>query len=131
MLIKKLLNIKRNTIDMKIGKYKFNNKEAAETKIKALGTKVDENGNEYKTHKHTVVNLGNIILEKAVVNSEGETEQEAVFSDKWHVDCLWINLEENEDGSVSHPFGWAGKSIQVDGDGVHCFFGLNYNSLKF
>ena len=47
---------------MKIGKYQFDSREAAQTKIDALGTETDEDGNEYPTHKHTIVHLGNIVL---------------------------------------------------------------------
>ena len=36
---------------MKIGKYEFDSREAAQTKIDALGTATDEDGNEYPTHK--------------------------------------------------------------------------------
>ena len=40
---------------IKIAKYEFDSKEQAESKIKSLGTAQDENGNEYPTHKHTIV----------------------------------------------------------------------------
>jgi hypothetical protein len=109
---------------MRIAKYEFDNKEQAQAKIDALGTATDEDGNEYPTHKHTIVNLGNIVLEKAVINEYGETETEAVLSSNWHLDVLWSGLED-------HPYGWKSKSVNIDGDGVHAFFGLNYNSLKF
>ena len=47
---------------MKIGKYEFDSREAAQTKIDALGTATDEDGNEYPTHKHSLVHLGHIVL---------------------------------------------------------------------
>jgi hypothetical protein len=56
---------------MKIGKYSFDSKEQAESKIKSLGTAQDENGNEYPTHKHTIVQLGNIVLEQGSYDEEG------------------------------------------------------------
>ena len=54
---------------MKIGKYEFDSREAAQTKIDALGTATDEDGNEYPTHKHTIVHLGNIVLEQGEYDS--------------------------------------------------------------
>ena len=47
---------------MRISKYEFDSREQAETKINALGTATDENGNEYPTHKSTIVQLGNMKL---------------------------------------------------------------------
>jgi hypothetical protein len=94
---------------MKIGKYAFDSKEQAESKIKSLGTAQDENGNEYPTHKHTIVQL----------------------SDKWHVDALWLDLEADEEGKVDHPYGWKSYAVNIDGNGVHSFLGLDYNSYKF
>ena len=93
---------------MKIGKYQFDSREAAQTKIDALGTETDEDGNEYPTHKHTIVHLGNIVLTPAVIGEDGEVETEAVLSDDWHVDVLWSGLEADEDGTVS-PSLWLGS----------------------
>ena len=53
------------------------------------------------------------------------------MSEDWHVDVLWNGLKADEDGEYSHPYGWAGKAVDIDGDGIHSFFGLNYESLKF
>ena len=116
---------------IKISKYAFDSREQVETKIASLGTATDEDGNEYPTHKHTIVHLGNIVLEQAVIDEDGEIETEAVLSEDWHVDVLWNGLEADEDGIVDHPYGWKSKSVNIDGDGVHAFFGLNYDSLKF
>jgi len=116
---------------IKIAKYEFDSREQAETKIDALGTATDEDGNEYPTHKHTIVHLGNIVLEQGEYDEEGEETVAPVLSDKWHVDVLWNGLEADEDGTIDHPYGWKSKSVNIDGDGVHAFFGLNYDSLKF
>jgi len=116
---------------MKIGKYIFDNREQAQTKIDALGTATDEDGNEYPTHKHTIVHLGNIVLEQAIIDEDGEIETEAVLSEDWHVDVLWNGLEADEDGTIDHPYGWKSKSVNIDGDGVHSFLGLSYNAHKF
>ena len=116
---------------MKIAKYEFTSKEQAQTKIDALGVSTDENGNESPNHKHTIVSLGHIVLEQAVIDEDGEVVTEAVLSEDWHVDVLWVGLEADEDGTIDHPYGWKSKSVNIDGDGVHAFFGLNYDSLKF
>ena len=67
---------------IKIAKYEFDSREQAQKKIDALGTATDEDGNEYPTHKHTIVHLGNIVLEQAVIDEDGEVETEAVLSDR-------------------------------------------------
>lgn len=108
---------------MKTGKYQFKNKAEATKKIKSLGTAKDEDGNEYPTHKHTIVNLGNIVLENGEYDSEGKEIKEAILSKFWHVDALWIDEK-------THPYGWAKNSIDIGGNGVHSFLGLDYNSLK-
>ena len=46
---------------IKISKYEFDSREQVETKIASLGTATDEDGNEYPTHKSTIVQLGNIV----------------------------------------------------------------------
>jgi hypothetical protein len=56
-----------NIIMIRIAKYALDSKEQAESKIKSLGTAQDENGNEYPTHKHTIVQLGNIVLEQGQI----------------------------------------------------------------
>ena len=115
---------------IKIAKYEFDSKEQAESKIKSLGTAQDENGNEYPTHKHTIVQLGNIVLSQGEYDEDGNETVAPILSTDWHVDVLWSNLEADADGTYSHPYGWAGKAVNIDGNGVHAFFGLDYNSLK-
>ena len=133
---------------MRISKYEFNSKEQAQEKIDALGTATDENGNEYPTHKSTIVQLGNIVLEQGEYDEEGEEVTAPVLSDKWHLDVAWddsdiTTIEEeavlDEDGmvvtpavtSIDHPYGW--KSYKVDfeeGQGIHSFAGVDYQSNK-
>jgi hypothetical protein len=132
---------------MRISKYEFDSREQAETKINALGTATDENGNEYPTHKSTIVQLGNIVLEQGEYDEEGEETVAPVLSDKWHLDVAWSDsdittVEEeavlDEEGmvvtpevvSVNHPYGWKSYAVEIEGDGVHSFFGLSYESLK-
>ena len=109
---------------IKIAKYEFLDKEQAESKIKSLGIAQDENGNEYPTHKHTIVELGNIVLEQGQYDENGEEVVAPVLSDKWHVDALWLDLDD-------HPYGWKSYAVNIDGNGVHSFLGLDYNSYKF
>jgi hypothetical protein len=116
---------------IRIAKYEFDSKEQAETKINALGTATDENGNEYPTHKHTIVHLGNIVLQQGEYDEEGNETVAPVLSDKWHVDVLWKDLEADEDGVIDHPYGWKSYYVDIDGDGVHSFLGLSYNAHKF
>ena len=109
---------------IKIAKYALDSKEQAETKINALGTATDENGNEYPTHKHTIVHLGHIVEQQGQYDEEGNETVAPVLSDKWHVDVLWKGIDE-------HPYGWKSYAVDIDGDGVHSFLGLSYNSYKF
>ncbi len=132
---------------MRISKYEFNSKEQAQEKIDALGTSTDENGNEYPTHKSTIVQLGNIVLKQGEYDEEGEEITAPVLSDKWHLDVAWndaeiTTVEEeavlDDEGmivtpevtSVDHPYGWKSYAVEIEGDGVHSFFGLSYDSLK-
>ena len=116
---------------MRISKYEFNNKDQAQDKIDALGTATDENGNEYPTHKSTIVQLGNIVLEQGEYDEEGEEVTAPVLSDKWHLDVAWSDAEiTSEDGEVDHPYGWKSYAVEIEGDGVHSVFGLSYDSLK-
>ena len=109
---------------IKIAKYEFDSKEQVETKINALGTAIDEDGNEYPTHKHTIVHLGHIVEQQGQYDEEGNETVAPVLSDKWHVDVLWKGIDD-------HPYGWKSYAVDIDGDGVHSFLGLSYNSYKF
>jgi len=109
---------------MNIAKYEFTSKEQAQTKIDALEVSTDENGNEYPTHKHTIVTLGHIVLEPAVIDEDGEIITEAVLSEGWHLDVLWIGLDD-------HPYGWKSYDVDLPNEGLHGFAGLSYLANKF
>ena len=109
---------------IKIAKYEFDSKEQAETKINALGTETDENGNEYPTHKHTIVQLGYIVTQQGTYDENGDELTAPVLSDKYHVDALFKNID-------SIPYGWATYKVDVADNGVHSFLGLDYNNHKF
>jgi hypothetical protein len=116
---------------MKIGKYAFNSKQQAQDKIDALGVAEDEEGNNYPTHSHTIVELGYEVISEAIINEEGEVVEEAVFGTDYLVDVLWNGLEADEDGEIDHPYGWKSYSIEIGGEGVHSFMGLKFQDYKF
>jgi len=110
---------------MKIGKYQFKDETTADTKIKALGFEIDEDGNEYPTHNHSVVKLSHITLKEGEYDSNGLELKAPVFSKKYHIDVLWSGLED-------HPYGWKSYAVAVaDGNGVHSFYGIDYQTNKF
>ena len=107
---------------MKISKYKFTSKEQTQTKIASVNK---------EPNNHTIVQLGNIVLEQAVIDEDGGVVTEAVLSEDWHVDVLWVGLEADEDGTIDHPYGWKSYSVDLDSEGCHGFAGLSYLSHKF
>ena len=46
---------------IKVSKYEFDSEEQALSKINALPSVKDEEGNDVPSHKHTIVKLGNIV----------------------------------------------------------------------
>jgi hypothetical protein len=111
---------------MKIGKYEFNDKEQVKEKIEDLGVDYDFEGNQYPTHNHTIVELGNIVLQKGeyeIKDGEMQMIKEPILSDKYHVDVIWSDLKD-------HPWGWKTYSCDLDTEGMHCFFGLSYLEYK-
>jgi hypothetical protein len=109
---------------MKIGKYEFKDEATALSKIKSLGTDTDEDGNEYPTHGHAIVKLGHIVLEQGEYDEEGNETKAPVLSDKYHLDVAWKGLEE-------HPYGWKSSAVTIsDGNGVHSFYGIDYQNNK-
>jgi hypothetical protein len=109
---------------MKIGKYEFKDQKAAEAKIKALGVDTDEDGNEYPTHRHAIVKLGHIVLEQGEYDEEGEVIKAPILSDKYHIDVMWVGLQD-------HPYGWKSAAVgNIDDNGVHSFYGVDYQENK-
>tara|TARA_R110000744_G_scaffold7561_2_gene26210 strand:+ start:1572 stop:1934 length:363 start_codon:yes stop_codon:yes gene_type:complete len=120
---------------MKVGKYQFKDEKTALSKIKLLGVAKDEDGNEYATHKHTIVKLGNIILNPGKYNPDGKEIKAPLLSSKYHLDVAW-QLEDtySENGKLikaEHPYGWKSASIDTDNNGVHSFYGVDYLTHKF
>lgn len=96
---------------MKIGKYEFNSQQQAEEIIALL----DEN------HINDISIIGNIVLEQAEIDENGQVTKEAILSDKYSLDILW-NDTEHENFT---PF-----RIEVEGNGSRSFAGLNYEDYK-
>ena len=120
---------------MKLGKYAFDSKAQADSKIEALGVATDEDGNIYPTHKHSIVYLGNIVLTQGTYDEEGNEITPPVLSSDYHIDVCWdLSDSFDEDGNpvyADHPFGWKTYSVDLDDNGVHSFMGLNYADHKF
>jgi hypothetical protein len=121
---------------MYIGKYQFKDQETVEAKIKALGVSTDEDGNEYPTHGHAIVKLGHIVLEQGEYDEEGNEIKAPILSDKYHLDVAW-KLEDTIDEKgdkikADHPNGWkSGKKVVEEGNGIHSFYGVDYQKFKF
>jgi hypothetical protein len=81
---------------MRIAKYEFDSREQAQTKIDALGTATDEDGNEYPTHKNTIVHLGNIVLEQGEYDSEGNETKAPVLSSKWMKKVILMDGQQKQ-----------------------------------
>ena len=116
---------------MKIGKYEFKDEATADSKIKALG--VDEDGN--PNHGHAVVKLGHIVLEQGEYDKEGKETKAPVLSNKYHLDVAWkIDDTYDEEGKLvkaEHPYGWKSSAVAIsDGNGVHSFYGVDYQEFK-
>ena len=124
-----------NKLDMKIGKYEFDSEEQAKTKELGLGVETTEEGLTYPTHDHSVIHLGHIILEDGEYDLDGNETKAPVVSVKWHVDVCWnLNDTLDENGDLvyaDHPFGWKTYSVDPQDEGVHRFYGLNYQDYKF
>ncbi len=108
---------------MKIGKYEFNSKEQAKSKIEALSPSTEDSSSTSPLHNHCVVELGYIVLERGSYDADGNEITAPVLSEKYHVDVMWDNLD-------GHPYGWATYDADVDGEGSHGFMGVSYQSNK-
>ena len=100
---------------MKIAKYEFTSKEQAQTKIDALNE---------EPNNHTIVTLGHIVLEPAVIDADGVVITEAVLSNGWCIDAIWIGLTD-------HPYGWKSYDVDLPNEGLHGFAGVSYLANKF
>ena len=113
-----------------IGKYAFNSEKQAKNKIKALGEYIDEEGNRTPYAFAFCCGAGVRSAIRKHLQRSWELLHPAVYGTDYLVDVLWYDLEENEDGSISHPYGWATYSVDVSGEGINSFLGLKYQELK-
>tara|TARA_R110002153_G_scaffold144161_1_gene295314 strand:- start:38 stop:346 length:309 start_codon:yes stop_codon:yes gene_type:complete len=101
---------------MRIGKYEFKSKEQVQDKIEDL-----------QEGSFLIVELGHIILKEGEyeLNEDEEMQliKKPVFSDKYHVDVIWYDIE-------SHPYGWKTYSCDLDSEGMHEFSGIPYLENK-
>lgn len=104
----------------KIGKYLFNNKEQAESKIQALSTTNEEG--ELIPSNNTIIQLGKKKLTDAVIDADGNVVTEATFSDEYLVDVMW------QDGVEA--YGWKTYRVEPTNGELHSFLGVNYQSHK-
>lgn len=109
---------------IKIAKYKFDTEKQAKKKIQQLGVAEDEEGNEYPTHNHTIVHIGRIVEQEGEYNENGEVVKEPILSEGYHIDVLWVDLED-------HPRGWKKYNVDLTHNGVHVFAGIDYLAHKF
>ena len=100
-------------------KYEFNSEAQALEKINALPYITDEDGNKHLKDNHSIVKLGNLILNIPEYDEDLNEIVAPIYSEKYSVDVMWDNLNES-------PYGWKSYEIQVEGNGVHTFAGWNF-----
>ena len=110
-------------------KYEFQDEATAQSRIDALPSATDEDGNTNPSHSHTVVKLGNVVVEQGTYDEEGNELTAPVLADKYSVDVLWKKSEiTDENGNTNYPYGWSSKEITIEeGNGVHTFAGWSFN----
>lgn len=111
-------------------KYEFQDEATAQARIDALPHQEDEDGNSYPAYSHTIVKLGNVIIEQGTYDDEGNELTAPVLADNYSIDVLWnaTELGLEEDGDIDYPYGWRTKEIEVEGNGVHTFAGWSYTN---
>ena len=93
----------------KWAKYEFNDIEQVETKVNALEDNIYS----------AIVKVGNIVIQEA------DEVNDVVLSEKYLLDVIWKDIED-------HPYGWKSYAVAVaDGNGVHSFYGVDYQTNKF
>ncbi len=75
------------------------------------------------------------MLERGEYDDEGNETKAPVLSSKYHLDVAW-QLEDTyrEDGELikaDHPYGWKSASVDLDSNGVHSFYGIDYLSINY
>jgi hypothetical protein len=117
-------------------KYEFNTKEQYETALGKLPTITDDDGTKHPNYNHSIVDLGNVVLEQGEYDEDGNETKAPVLSDKYHIDVLWkkeelTTTDEEGNETLSYPYGWKSKEIDFsEGEGVHTFLGVSYQANK-
>lgn len=101
-------------------KYEFDSQEQAQSKIDALPHVQDEDGNNVPNHRHSIVKLGYLYTTQPTYDEDGNELTSGVRSGRYSVDVLWKDL-------TSSPYGWGGKEVTPEGNGVHTFAGHNFS----
>ncbi len=101
---------------MIVGKYEFESSEIAGEEIeKILESNI----------KCDIVRLGYITIDYGVYKRSPKGKlialKEPIYSDKYHVDVLWKELDEC-------PKEWDDFSVNVEDEGSHSFAGIKYKN---
>ena len=81
--------------------------------------------NECATNVNASTPLGRMALDiYSKFCKDGNETKAPVLSDKYHVDVMWVGLED-------HPNDWKDFAIDIEDNGVHMFAGVVYASNKF
>ena len=105
---------------MKIGKYEFENESIVDSLIKKLGVEIDDEGNEYPTHKNAIVKIGHFVVNPGTYDDDFNELTPPVLYDKFCVDILW---HDENDSAISD---WSQYEIKIEDEGVHQFMGIKY-----
>ena len=74
-------------------KYEFKDKKQYKTAFDKLPTKTDEDGIVYPDYSHSIVELGNIVIEEGEYDDDFQETKAPVLSNKYHIDVLWKKEE--------------------------------------
>ena len=116
---------------MIVKKYEFPNETKANEYISALGVATDEDGNEYPTHKNSIVKIGFICIKDGEIDENGEQIKAPKYAKKYSVDVLWHNSilpgDDNSENYVDLDYIlWSDYEINIEDQGVHRFMGVDY-----
>ncbi len=108
---------------LNIGKYAFNSKEQFNDKIESLHT-INDEGDKIPNSKFAVVEIGLLEITAPTFDEDGEELTPLIMGTDYHCDMAWYDLE-------THPYGWKSYAVDVKGQGVHSFMGIDYQTHKF
>jgi hypothetical protein len=103
-----------------IKKYEFKNESIVDSLITNLGIDTDEDGNEYPTHKNSIVKIGFFMVNDPKFDDDFNEISAPILYDNFCVDVLWN--DENDELIKD----WQEYEIKIDNEGIHSFFGLKY-----